>query len=167
MPAEHTKELCVMVKDKLKEANEQLDQFLNYTAVPQLTGEFAQTTSEQEEYVREFLRDLRHLSVACESGYEKVSLVLRRAKFNQEFAEKVLSDIVHSCVHAFYHPKNEVYQEDGRYCYTRRDTIKFRQTPPASLRQLILSLSKVFDKLRDELDYYETDYAIRIRLQSP
>lgn len=166
MPAERTKELCVMVKDKLKEAIEKLDQFLNYTAVPQLLEEFLPATAEQEEYVRECLRDLRHLSVACELDYEKVSLVLRRAKFNQEHAEKVLSEIVHSSVSMFYQPNHEVYMEDGRYSYTWGDAITFRKTPPVSLSQLILSLSKVFGKLRDELDYYGTDYMARNHLQS-
>jgi hypothetical protein len=165
MPAEQTRQLCVFVKDKLKEAKEELNHFLNYTHVPMLLGE-KENDSAQEAYICEYLQDLRHLSVACELGYEKVSLVLRRAKFNHEFAEKVLSEIVHSCIYAFYYPKHEVYEEDGRYTYTQMDAIKFRQTPPEALRKITVSLSKIFEALRDELDYYETDYITRIRLQS-
>lgn len=164
MPAEQTKELCVLTREKLKEAKTMLESFLNYTSVPQLLEE-TDDREGMEEYYREFLSDLRHLSVACEIGYEKVSLVLRRAKFNQDFAEKVLSEIVHTCVYNFYYPRNEVYEEDGRYCYTSMDAISFRRKPAESLRQLVLTLSKIFEQLRDELEYYETDYITRVRMQ--
>jgi hypothetical protein len=165
MPVEQTKQLCIFVRDQLKEAKEKLDHFLNYVSIPQMLDE-KDREGELVTYVCEFLRDLRRLSVACEIGYEKVSLVLRRAKFNHEFAEKVLSEIVHSCIYAFYYPKHEVYEEDGRYSYTNQDAIKFRQTPPEPLREITIQLSKIFEALRDELDYYETDYITRIRLQS-
>lgn len=164
MPAEQTKQLCILTREKLKEAKDQLEQFLNYHCVPQLMeGQLEQP--ELERYVRDFLGDLRHLSVACELGYEKVSLVLRRAKFNHDFAEKVLNEIVHTCVYNFYYPRNEVYEEDGRYSYTAHDAIQFRQTPPEPLRQITVNLSKIFETLRDELEYYETDYITRIRMQ--
>lgn len=164
MPTEQTKQLCILTREKLREAKEQLEKFLNYHSVPQLLD--PQTDrQEAEKYICEFLGDLRHLSVACELGYEKVSLVLRRAKFNHDFAEKVLSEIVHSCVYNFYYPRNEVYEEDGRYSYTNHDAIKFRQEPPEALRQITISLSKIFETLRDELEYYETDYITRIRMQ--
>lgn len=166
MPKEQTKQLCLLVKDQLKEAKGQLDEFLSVTSIPELTKGEETVSEEQTEYLREFLRDLRYLSVACEIGYEKISLVLRRAHFNGEYAEKVLSEIVHSCVYSFYYPKHEVYEEDGRYTYTGQDAIKFRRTPPEPLRRLTISLSRIFETLRDELDYYETDYVTRIRMQS-
>ncbi len=164
MPAEQTKELCILVKEHLKEVKTQLNEFLDYNAVPQLTSEFAPATKEQEAYVREFLHDLRYLSVACERGYELVIRVLRRADFHQELAEKALRNIAHTCVHFFYHPQNEVYWENSRYSYTRGDSIIFRQTPPTMLRRVTLSLSGLFTTLRDELDCYETDDVTRMRL---
>lgn len=164
MPSEQTKQLCKLTKDQLRDIKEELDNFLSYVSIPQLL-EDEQVLEEKVEYVREFLRDLRHLSVACEISYEKISLVLRRARFKHEFAEKVLSEIVHSCIYSFYYPKHEVYEEDGRYSYTNQDAIKFRQSPPEPLRKLTVSLSKKFEVLRDELDYYETDYFTRLRMR--
>ncbi|MBA4492810.1 DUF3907 family protein [Paenactinomyces guangxiensis] len=165
MPAEETKQLCILTREKLRDAKQELEQFLNNHCVTQLTEGQTDQPAETEAYICDFLADLRHLSVACELGYEKVSLVLRRAKFNHDFAEKVLSEIVHSCIYCFYYPRNEVYEEDGRYSYTSVDAIKFRQTPPEPLRQITVSLSKIFEILRDELEYYETDYVTRIRMQ--
>ncbi|MBA4601484.1 DUF3907 family protein [Thermoactinomyces mirandus] len=164
MPSEQTKQLCKLTKDQLRDIRDELDHFLSYISIPQLLKN-EQDQAEKVEYVREFLRDLRHLSVACEIGYEKVSLVLRRARFKPEFAEKVLSEIVHSCIYSFYYPKHEVYEEDGRYSYTNQDAIKFRHSPPEPLRKLTISLSKKFEVLRDELDYYETDYFTRLRMR--
>ncbi len=164
MPSEQTKQLCKLTKDQLQDIKDELDYFLSYVSIPQLLKD-EQVSEEKVEYVREFLRDLRHLSVACEIGYEKISLVLRRARFKHGFAEKVLSEIVHSCIYSFYYPIHEVYEEDGRYSYTSQDAIQFRQTPPEPLQKLTLSLSKKFEVLRDELDYYETDYFTRLRMR--
>lgn len=161
MPAEQTKQLCVLTREKLKSAKEQLEDFLNYYSVHQLK-EGKSLHPEQEKYICEFLSDLRHLVVVCELGYEKVSLVLRRATFSEDFADKVLGEIVHSCVYGFYYPRNEVYEEDGRYSYTAQDAIRFREATPEVLQQLVFSLSKIFEHLRDELEYYETDYFTRV-----
>lgn len=164
MPAEQTKQLCVMTREKLRDAKEQLEDFLNYNSVHQLI-EGQSSNPDTEKYICEFLSDLRHLVVVCELGYEKVSLVLRRATFSEEFADKVLGEIVHSCVYGFYYPRNEVYEEDGRYSYTAQDAIQFRENTPSGLQQLVFSLSKIFEYLRDELEYYETDYFTRVRFQ--
>jgi hypothetical protein len=167
MPAEQIKDLCKLTRDRLKVVNEHLEGFLNGYHIPKLLEESDVRDEETETYLKEYVSDLRHLLVACEIGYEKVSLVLRRAKFNPAFAEKVLHEVVHVCIYNFYYPRNEVYEEDGRYCYTAQDAIRFRQQPPESLRKLTLSLSKVFEELRDELEYYETDYETRMRMQQP
>ena len=164
VPAEQTKQLCRMAKDRLKEAIRLLEDFLNYTHIPRLMEETPEGKGGMEEYYREYLSDLRVLLVSCQMAYEKVSLVLRRATFKREFAEKVLSEIVHGCIYNFYYPRNEVYEEDGRYCYTQQDAIKFRRQPAESLRKLTIDLSRIFETLRDELDYYETDYITRIRM---
>lgn len=166
MPAEQTKDLCKLTRERLKEVNRMLEEFLNYNHVPKLLEESSREEG-MEQYVKEYLSDLRHLLVSCEIGYEKVSLVLRRARFNEEFAEKVLHEVVHVCIYNFYYPKNEVYEEDGRYSYTHHDAIQFRKPPADSLRKLTISLSKIFEELRDELEYYETDYETRMRMQKP
>lgn len=166
MPTEQTKQLCVFTREKLREAKEKLEHFLNYHSVPQLIADHSQPDEEQIQYYCDYLADLRHLSVSCDINYEKISLVLRRAKFNHDYAEKVLNEVVHSCISYFYYPLHEVYEEDGRYCYTNQDAIKFRQTPAEPLKEITLSLSKIFQDLRDELEYYETDYVTRIRMRN-
>ncbi|SDX50972.1 Protein of unknown function [Marininema mesophilum] len=164
MPQEQTKDLCKLTRDKLSEASQLLVDFLDHIHLPKLIEESEQGEN-QERFLKEFLSDLRRLSVTCEQGYEKVSLVLRRVKFNEDFAEKVLNEIVRTCIYNFYYPKNEVYEEDGRYSYTNRDTIQFREEPPPSLKAITLNLSKLFEVLRDELEYYEMDYITRARMK--
>ncbi|MFC4077045.1 DUF3907 family protein [Salinithrix halophila] len=166
MPHEQTKDLCKLTRNKLSETNQVLEEFLNSTNIQNLLEE-GENGEGQKQYLKDYLSDLRRLLVSCEQGYEKVSLVLRRAKFNEDFAERVLNEIVHTCIHNFYYPKNEVYEEDGRYSYTNHDAIQFRQEPPDSLKKITFSLSKHFEVLRDELEYYETDYITRIRMQKP
>lgn len=63
MPSEQTKQLCKLTKDQLRDIKEELDNFLSYVSIPQLL-EDGQVPEEKVEYIREFLRDLRHLSVA-------------------------------------------------------------------------------------------------------
>ncbi|MBD1370913.1 DUF3907 family protein [Hazenella sp. IB182357] len=150
----------------MKKINTLLENFLNEYSVKHILDHSVDGDCNNEAYIRQFLSDLRHLSVACELGYERVSLVLRRAHFNPEFADKVLSEIMHTSIYKFYYPKNEVYEEDGRYSYTSFDAIKFRETPPKPLRELIIQLSKIFEVLRDELDYYETDYITRTTMRN-
>ncbi|WP_124728060.1 DUF3907 family protein [Staphylospora marina] len=164
MSKEQTKELLKVAHDRLKQVCGELDHFLNHVSVPELLREAEDAGEETKNYLCEFLRDLRLLSVLCEASREKASLVLRRSRFREDWAEKVLSEIMHSCVYAFYFPKNEVYEEDGRYSYTGQEAIKFRRTPPTKLRDLVLSLSRTFECLREELDYYETDYQTRVRM---
>ncbi|MCS1350082.1 YpuI family protein [Mechercharimyces sp. CAU 1602] len=168
MPAEQTKQLCEMTRQSLKEVNEQLAAFLDYTHIPQLIAESGTATEkevEMEQYYRHFLSDLRHLNVSCEMAYETISLVLRRAKFNREFADKVLYEVVHTCIYNFYYPRHECYEEDGRYTYTGQDAIRFRYPPAPSLHKVTISLSKAFEGLREELEYYETDYMTGVRMQ--
>ncbi|PTX55165.1 uncharacterized protein DUF3907 [Melghirimyces profundicolus] len=164
MPQEQTKELCERTRGHLRDANRLLNDFLDQHNLRTLTSEESERSG-NENFLREFLADLRRLAVFCDLGYEKVSLVLRRAKFNEEFAAKVLNEVFRSCVNNFYCPRNEVYEEDGRYSYTNRDAFRFREEPPESLKELTFRLSRIFEKLRDELEYYETDPITRLRMQ--
>ncbi|OYD09024.1 DUF3907 family protein [Paludifilum halophilum] len=164
MPAEQTKELCQLTRDKLSEVHGLVEHFLNHTDIRKLVEESPEG-KDAEDYLKEFLSDLRYLLVSCELGYEKVSLVLRRATFSEDFAERVLNEVVHTCIHNFYYPRNEVYEEDSRYSYTNHDPIRFRRRPPESMKKVTFTLSKIFEILRDELDYYETDTMNRVQMK--
>ncbi len=165
MSDSHLKQLCEDTFTRLKKVSIELERFLNQVTLASLV-EKSGDPEEYEVYYRSYLSDLRHLLVYSENAYEKLGVALRRARFNADFAEEALYLVYHSCVNNFYYPKGEVYDEDGRYCYTGQDAIRFRKEVTPDLRQLTLSLSKIFEQMRDELQYYETDYITKKRMQS-
>ncbi|MCF6095213.1 YpuI family protein [Microaerobacter geothermalis] len=165
MPNTQLKELCEEAHRQLKKVCKELEYFLNHHTLPQLVSRSGDR-EEYEPYYRLYLTDLRHLLVNCENAYEKLGVCLRRAVFNKDFAEESLHQVYHTCVDGFFYPKGEVYEEDGRYSYTGRDSIIFRKEVVPELKQLTLSLSKIFEHLRVELQYYETDYVTKKRMKS-
>lgn len=162
MAVHDVKEICVAAQGKLKQANQQMEAFLNQYALATLVGEEG---AEAEEFYKGFLTDLRHLSVYSEVSYEKLSNLLRRPELKVEQAEKVLYDTYHNAINAFFYPKHECYSEDGRYAYTGQDAIRFRKKPVRAVRDVVLSLSHLYEQLREELAYYEIDYVTQKRLQ--
>lgn len=162
MPKFNVRNLCETTRDKLKEAIDEMEKFLNEHNLKGLNSE---NDSEMEEFYKSYLSDIRHLLVFCEVGYEKIGVSLRRPTFNHDYAEKVLFDVYHNCINNFFYPKNECYSEDGRYAYTGQDAIRFRKKPIRAVRDLTIYLSKIFEELREELSYYETDYVTQRRMQ--
>jgi hypothetical protein len=162
MAVHNVKNVCETTRTKLKEAIAKTELFLNQHALPALNTE---DDSAMEEFYQGFLADMRHLLVFSEVAYEKLGISLRRPNFNVEYAEKVLYDVYHNCVNSFFYPKHECYSEDGRYAYTGQDAIRFRKKPNREARDITLELSKIFEELRDELSYYETDYITQRRMQ--
>jgi hypothetical protein len=136
---------------------DQLEDYLNGVTLSSLL-QAENEIRDAEEYYKGYLQDLRHLLVNCENGFEKLGVCLRRAQFNEKFAEEALYQSFHQCVNLFFYPKNESYEEDGRHSYTGRDAIIFKNEIDPELKELTLSLSKGFEELREDLLYYETDY---------
>lgn len=162
MPQFEVRQLCEDTRSKLKEVCEKLEHFLNHSSLPQL---LSRNTGATEEYYKGYLSDLRYLLVHCEVAYEKLGVALRRPKFNIDYSEKILYEVVHTCVYNFFYPRSEAYEEDGRRAYTGKDAIKFREEPASELMEVTISLSKIFEYLREELNYYETDYITQKRLE--
>ncbi|ALS21327.1 YpuI family protein [Paenibacillus naphthalenovorans] len=158
----NVKNLCETTRAKLSEAIAKMETFLNERSLQQLNTDKDEA---MEEFYKGYLSDIRHLLVFSEVSYEKLGVALRRPNFNVEYAEKVLYEVYHSCVNNFFYPKNECYSEDGRYAYTGQDAIRFRKKPSREVRDLTIELSKIFETLRDELAYYETDYITQKRMQ--
>ncbi|OXM86090.1 YpuI family protein [Paenibacillus rigui] len=158
----NVKNVCETTKSKLSEAIAKMEKFLNEHSLQQLNTE---VDASMEEFYKGYLSDTRHLLVFCEVAYEKLGVSLRRPSFNVEYAEKVLYEVYHSCINNFFYPKNECYSEDGRYAYTGQDAIRFRKKPARDVRDLTIELSKIFESLREELSYYETDYITQKRMQ--
>ncbi|HZG15610.1 MAG TPA: DUF3907 family protein [Candidatus Bathyarchaeia archaeon] len=162
MSETHLKQLCEETYNKLKKVSMEVERFLNQVTLAQLV-EQSGDPEEYADYYRAFLSDLRHLLVYSEIAYEKLGAALRRARFDEMLAEELLYQVYHSCINSFYYPRGEGYDEDGRRSYTGEETIFFRKQVTADLAKLVLSLSKVFEQLRDDLHYYETDYLAKKR----
>lgn len=158
----NVKNLCESSRTKLKVAIAKMELFLNNCSLANLNAE---NDDAMDEFYRGYLSDTRHLLVFSEVAYEKLGVSLRRPTFNTEFAEKALYEVYHSCVNSFFYPRNECYSEDGRYAYTGQDAIRFRKKPTREVRDLTIELSKVFEELREDLSYYETDYITQKRMQ--
>ncbi|MGF9907728.1 YpuI family protein [Brevibacillus porteri] len=164
MSATHLKQLCEETYTKLKKVSMEVERFLNQVTLAGLVSASGDP-EEFETYYRNYLSDLRHLLVHCENAYERLGVSLRRARFHEEFAEEVLYQVYHTCINNFYYPKGEVYEEDGRLAYTGQDCIIFRKQVVPELQQLTLSLSRVFEPMRNDLQYYETDYIAKKSMQ--
>lgn len=163
MPADNLQNLCAETRDKLKDAIDILEPFLNQYALPQLTP---QQDEDTVQYYKGFLSDLRHLLAFSEVSFEKLGVIQRRRNFDTESAEKTLYQVYHRCVNGFFYPKNESYSEDGRYAYTGQDAIRFRVKPVQPVRDVILNVTKLYEELRDDLAYYESDYLTKCRIQA-
>jgi len=163
MTAANVQKLCETTREKLKFAIEKMELFLNQNALPQFGSE---QDEEMIHFYQGFLSDLRHLLVFSEMSYEKLGVALRRATFDESFAQKALYNVYHYGVNNFFYPKNESYSEDGRYAYTGQDAIRFRKKPVRQARDIIMEITKVYEELRDDLTYYESDYLTERRMQN-
>jgi hypothetical protein len=163
MPATNIKGLAESSREKLKAAIEQIEPFLNHNALEQLVQ---QDDEESVSFYSGLLSDMRHLLVFSEVAYEKIGALLRRPNFDNDLAERALYEVYHNGVNAFFYPKNECYSEDGRYAYTGQDAIRFRKKPVRAARDVVLNISRIYEELRDDLTYYESDYLTQRRMQS-
>ena len=162
MRPDQVQALCETTKDRLSGAIKRLEQFLNTITLEALMHDHE---PDMEEFYQGYLSDLRQLLVFSEVYYEKLGTQLRRRNFNAEQAERVLYDTYHQCVNRFYYPKNECYSEEGRYAYIGQDAIRFRKKPVRAARDIVITCAEIYDGLREELGYYETEYANQRRLQ--
>lgn len=160
------KELVTLTLDLLTKSQIELENFLNNYSLNELIKDLDEENKEDLFIKTKYLlSDLRHLLVGCENSITKLGVIKRSSQFNKEFAEFVLYETVHLCVNKFYYPEHEIYEEDGRNSYTGRDAIKISFKPNPVIKELLLSLSKYFEVLREELVYYETDYVTKKRLE--
>lgn len=158
----NVQQLCQNTWDLLKDAIHRIETFLNHHSLTQLAED---QDEEMLLFYRGFLGDLRQLLVFTEESYEKLGIVLRRNTFDEEAAAKTLYRVYHDCVNRFFYPRNESYSEDGRYAYTGQDAIRFRKKPIRAARDVVMGITGIFEELRDELVYYESQYLTHVRMQ--
>jgi hypothetical protein len=146
------------VKYFLAKTVSKLEKFLNETTLSGLEREFSGDT----EYYKIILSHFRKLLVNCEEGLDACKVILNSKPFSKGAAEKVLYRIYHHCIDEFFSPKNDAWYEDSRSAYTGKNSIKLRSEVPDSIRAVIKGLEGDFQRVREELEYYETDYRTKM-----
>lgn len=136
----------------------QLNAFLNEATLSTLVEE----SSTKQEYVELLLLNTRRLTVFCDEGLNACQVILKSEPFRKSAAEKVLYNIYHQCIEEFFAPRNDAWYEDSRSAYTGKNSIQFHETPPESLKVVIRGLESEFQAVREELEYYETDYRTKM-----
>jgi hypothetical protein len=146
------------VKEFLIKSISTLEDFLNETTISQLNVE----NDEDRVYVKLILANMRKLVVYSEEGLEACSVILQSEPFQKAAAEKTLYKIYHQCIEEFFSPKNDAWFENSRSAYTGRNSIKFYRNVSEKISALIKSLESDFQRIREELEYYETDYRTKM-----
>ncbi|MFS0635683.1 YpuI family protein [Mesobacillus foraminis] len=149
------------VKNFLGQTVSGLEGFLNDSTLAGLIKE----EPGNEDYYKQVLSTIRKLLVFCEEGLEACNIVAQSQPFSKGAAEKTLYRIYYHCVEEFFSPKSDIWYEDSRSAYTGKNAIKFREPVPHSVKALFVSLEGEFQRIREELEYYETDYRTKM-LQS-
>ncbi|MBM7661169.1 hypothetical protein JOC85_001941 [Bacillus mesophilus] len=147
------------VETFLSDSVKLVSNYLNEATITTLKNEGSE---EQEEYYKQLLSGLRRLVVFCEEGLDTCHIVLNTNPFRKPAAEKTLYKIYHQCIEEFFSPKNDVWYENSRSAYTGKNAIKFTNETPASIQTLFSKLEGPFQKIREELEYYETDYRTKM-----
>ncbi|ULT55528.1 YpuI family protein [Neobacillus drentensis] len=146
------------VKEFLTKSIFTLEDFLNETTISQLNVE----NEEDRVYIKLILANMRKLVVYSEEGLEACSVLLQSEPFQKAAAEKTLYKIYHQCIEEFFSPKNDAWFENSRSAYTGRNSIKFYRNVSEKISALIKSLESDFQRIREELEYYETDYRTKM-----
>lgn len=146
------------VKKFLETTVHTFEDFLNDTTLASMLGE----EHGDESYYKTILSNIRKLLVYCEEGLEACTIILQSESFPKGAAEKTLYRIYHQCVEEFFQPKSDAWFEDSRAAYTGKNSIKFQETVPSSVKELLKGLEGSFQSIREELEYYETDYRTKM-----
>lgn len=146
------------VKEFLKNTNSKLEDFLNETTLAGMNVE----NGEERDYYKLIFSNLRKLLVYSEEGLDACTVILQSEPFQKAAAEKTLYRIYHQCIEEFFSPKNDAWYEDSRSAYTGKNSIKFYKEINENVRQLVKALEGEFQRIREELEFYETDYRTKM-----
>jgi hypothetical protein len=147
-----------LVEQKLASSVRLLNQYLNQVTISNLKEE---VEADENDYGL-LLSNLRRLAVFCEEGFDACRIISTTEPFRKAAAERTLYRVYHQCIEEFFNPKHDLWYEDSRSAYTGRNSIKYRKAAPESVKQLIASLESDFQQMREELEFYETDYVTKM-----
>lgn len=154
-----------LVESQLKEVEKFLtgaintiENYLNETTLSQING----GNEENLSYHKLVVSNLRKLLVFSEESLDACKIILQSEPFPKAAAEKTLYRIYHQCIVEYFSPKNDAWYEDSRSAYTGRNSIKFYKDVPEDLKQLVKGLEGEFQRIREDLEFYETDYRTKI-----
>lgn len=148
-----------LAHETLNKINAIVSQYLNETTVSSLKSEKEEANAG---YYEAILASLRRISVYCDEGKDSCEVILNGKTFRKAAAEKTLFWIFHNCIEEFFNPRIENWYEDSRSAYTGRNAIKFPYEVPQSLTDVVASIEGPFQSIREELEYYETDYQTKV-----
>ncbi|MFD3446164.1 DUF3907 family protein [Microbacteriaceae bacterium 4G12] len=143
----------------LQDAVVTLTEYANHHTITSIMEE---TEEGKKEYYEGLLAALRRLLVFCEEGLDACRVLLQSSEFRKSAAERTLYKIYHQVISEFFSPKNDYWYENSRSAYTGKNAIAFPMTPPPSVQQLMKALEGKFQTIREELEYYETDYQTKM-----
>lgn len=146
------------VKKFLEYTIVEFETFLNKTTLSGLVKE----KEGDSNYYKLILSNLRKLLVFCEEGLDACRVIVKNEPFAKAAAEKTLYRIYHQCIEEFFAPKSDAWFEDSRSAYTGKNSIKFRQDTPDSIKLIFSNLESTFQEIREELEYYVTDYQTKM-----
>ena len=155
-----------LVESQLSLANKTLgeicEKISHYLDEVTLNNMLEEEVNGDKEYYKSVLSTLRRVLVFCEEGKETSGVILKGKTFRKSAAEKTMYWIYHHCVEEFFNPRMDNWYEDSRSAYTGKNAIKFSKDVPNSLKELIRSVEGLFQLIREELEYYETDYRTKM-----
>ncbi|MBM7693167.1 hypothetical protein JOC77_002607 [Peribacillus deserti] len=146
------------VKRFLESTVHHIEDFLNSVTLRTLQAE----KSGDEFYYKSLLSNIRKLAVYSEENLEACKIVLNNDVFHKVAAEKILYKVYHQVIEEFFSPKTDSWYEDSRSAYTGRNSIKLRGEAPGSITALMKTLESGFQSVREELEFYETDYRTKM-----
>ncbi|MBN8200339.1 MULTISPECIES: YpuI family protein [Bacillaceae] len=146
------------VKNFLGNSVAAFEDFLNNTTIKDLETEKQGNVN----YYKSILSHVRKLLVYCEEGLDTCKIILKSEPFQKGAAEKTLYRIYHQCIEEFFSPKNDAWFENSRSAYTGKNSIQFHEEVPDSLKTMFRQLEGEFQRIREELEYYETDYRTKM-----
>ncbi|WP_078553182.1 DUF3907 family protein [Alkalihalobacterium alkalicellulosilyticum] len=148
-----------LAHETLSDICQKLSHFLDETT---LSGLLHDGVESETEYYKSVMSSLRRVLVFCEEGKDASEIIMNGKTFRKVAAEKTLFWIYHHCIEEFFNPRVDNWYEDSRSAYTGKNAIHFSKSVPESMLNMMKSIEGPFQTIREELEYYETDFRTKM-----